>query len=115
VLDGFFKNRPGFGPDDQDLVGMLRSPAIAVPDSLRGQLDYIRTRWADLLGHYLLKLLGSLDLFAEEEKLRGFGPGPVRLPIFGAGGENEYERFSPDAEWMPNLVLMAKNAYVWLD
>ena len=75
VLDGFFKNRPGFGPDDQDLVGMLRSPAIAVPDSLRGQLDYIRTRWADLLGHYLLKLLGSLDLFAEEEKLRGFGPG----------------------------------------
>jgi len=115
VLDGFFKNRPGFGPDDQDLVGMLRSPAIAVPDSLRGQLDYIRTRWADLLGHYLLKLLGSLDLFAEEEKLRGFGPGPVRLPVFGAGGENEYERFSPDAEWMPNLVLMAKNAYVWLD
>src|SRR4030065_919399 len=27
----------------------------------------------------------------------------------------EAERFSPDADWMPHLVMMAKNAYVWLD
>jgi glycosidase len=27
----------------------------------------------------------------------------------------EYERYSPDQEWMPRLVLMAKNTYVWLD
>jgi hypothetical protein len=25
------------------------------------------------------------------------------------------ERFSPDKDWMPSLVLIAKNAYVWLD
>ena len=44
MLDDFFKNHPVFGPDNQSLIEMLRSPAIAVPDSLRGQLDYIRTR-----------------------------------------------------------------------
>lgn len=115
ALNEFFQKRPGFGPDNQSLIEMMRSPAIAVPNSLRGQLDYIRTRWADLLGHYLLKLLGSLDLFSEEEKIHGIGPGAVRVPVFGAGGEFELERFSPDADWMPNLVLMAKNAYVWLD
>jgi hypothetical protein len=28
--------------------------------------------------------------------------------------EEEPERFSHDLEWMPKLVLMAKNVYVWL-
>lgn len=27
----------------------------------------------------------------------------------------EYEAYTSDREWMPQLVLMAKNAYVWLD
>ena len=26
-----------------------------------------------------------------------------------------YERFSPDTDWMPNAVLVAKTIYVWLD
>ncbi|HEY6939254.1 MAG TPA: alpha-amylase family glycosyl hydrolase, partial [Terriglobales bacterium] len=29
--------------------------------------------------------------------------------------EFEYERFSPDLDWMPSTVLMAKSVYVWLD
>ena len=28
---------------------------------------------------------------------------------------NEYERFSEDKEWMPNVILMAKTVLVWLD
>ncbi|MFZ4621072.1 MAG: alpha-amylase family glycosyl hydrolase [Bacteroidota bacterium] len=27
----------------------------------------------------------------------------------------EPEQFTPDTEWMPNVVLIAKNTYVWLD
>ena len=27
----------------------------------------------------------------------------------------EEERFSPDSNWMPSLVLLAKSVYVWLD
>ena len=95
---------------------MLRSPAIAVPVSLRGQLDYIRSRWGDLLGHYLLKLLGSLKSFLlKKNKCVGWGLLPVRVPVYTAAGEMELERFSPDADWMPRLVMMAKNTYVWLD
>ena len=115
-MHDFFESQPRFGPDGQNLVDMLRSPAVAVPHSLNGQLEYIRSRWEDLLGHYLLKLLGSLNLLSEEERMRGLGPGPVEIPTYGAGMmELEYERFSRDANWMPHLVLIAKNAYVWLD
>ena len=114
-LHEFFETQPRFGPDGQNLVDMLRSPAIAVPKSLNGQLDYIRSRWSELLGHYLLKLLGSLNLISEEERLRGLGPGPVRIPTYSERLEGEEERFSRDADWMPHLVLLAKNVYVWLD
>ena len=115
ALNDYFESQPFFGPDNQNLVDMLRSPAIAVPDSLKGQLDYIRSRWGDLLGHYLLKLLGSLNMISEEEHPRGLGPGPVRVPTYSSGSEMEAERFSLDADWMPHLVVMAKNTYVWLD
>jgi hypothetical protein len=29
-------------------------------------------------------------------------------------GDIEYECFSPDQEWMPNVVMIAKSTYVWL-
>ncbi len=113
-LAEFFENQPGFGPENQILVDMLRSPAIAVPHSLSGQLEYIRTHWGYLLGKYLYRLLSSLDLIKEEEKAIFLGPGPSRVYDF-TGLELELERFSPDKDWMPNLVLLAKNSYVWLD
>ena len=115
-LHDFFETQPKFGPENQNLIDMLRSPAIAVPHSLTGQLEYIRTRWSILLGKYLYRLLSSLDLIKEEEKaIFGVGEGgPARVYDF-TGQELEIERFSPDRDWMPNLVLIAKNSYVWLD
>ncbi len=116
-LKSFFEKQPTFGPEQQNLVDMLRAPAIAVPHSLTGQLEYIRTRWADLLGRFLYRLLASLDLVKEEEKMGFFGPGPVPIPVYDRSllAENEPEKFSQDREWMPRLVLMAKNSFVWLD
>jgi glycosidase len=113
-LRAFFDTQPVYGPENQNLVDMLRSPAIAVPHSLYGQLEYIRERWGGLLGRYLYRLLSSLDLIQEEEKAIFFGPGPARIYDF-SGMELEAERFSQDRDWMPSLVLLAKNAYVWLD
>jgi glycosidase len=113
-LHEFFDAQPTFGPDNHNLVDMLRSPAVAVPHSLSGQLEYIRERWGYLLSRYLYRLLGSLDLIREEEKAIFLGPGPSQVYEF-TGLELEAERFSPDREWMPRLVLLAKNAYVWLD
>ena len=71
----------------------------------------------------LYRLLSSLDLIKEEAEDRLRGPGPARVPTYspeelaamGMELEPEYERFSPDRDWMPRLVLIAKNTYVWLD
>ncbi len=113
-LNEFFTTQPTFGPDDQNLIAMLSSPALAVPDSLPGQLRYIQEKWGYLLGSFLMRLLRSLDFISEESKARGFGPGDVPVLEFGAG-EAEYERFSPDSEWMPRVVMIAKNTLVWMD
>ncbi len=118
ALHPFFDNQPLFGPDHQNLVDMLRSPALAAPHSLSGQLAYIRDKWGYLLGPYLLRLLSSLDLIKEEEiaewrRMAFWGRAPAEVYEF-FGMEEEPERFSFDLDWMPKLVLMAKNVYVWL-
>ncbi len=114
LLHAFFETQPPFGPDNQNLVDMLRAPAIHAPHSLTAQLEFIRQHWGVLLGKYLFRLLGSLDLIKEEEKAAFLGPGPARVYEF-TGMEIEPERYSMDKDWMPSLVLIAKNAYVWLD
>ena len=116
----YFDTQPTFGPDNQHLVDMLRSPAVAVPNSLSGQLAYIRERWGIVLKRFLRRILKGLDIFKEEEKLPFLGPGKARVYSYkyryeDTGVEYETEEFSPDRDWMPRLVLMAKNAYVWLD
>ncbi|GAB4538098.1 MAG: alpha-amylase family glycosyl hydrolase [Anaerolineae bacterium] len=113
-LHEFFEAQPKFGPENQNLIDMLRSPALAVPHSLSGQLEYIRERWGHLLGRYLYRLLSSLDLISEEERMIFLGPGPSQVYDF-VGLDLELERFSPDSDWMPRVVLIAKNTYVWLD
>jgi len=114
-----FELEPFFGPENQNLVDMLQSPARAVPHSLSGQLEYVRERWGFLLGRYIYRLLSSLDLIGEEERAvlgTGGAPGAGMAPVVEFGGlAAEPERFSADREWMPRLVLIAKNAYVWLD
>jgi glycosidase len=116
----FFDTQPTFGPQSQNLVDMLRTPAIEVPYSLFGQLEYIRDRWEVMVGTFLTRLLSSIDLIREEQMQRGFmGPGPVEVPVYDElasefGADAETENFSLDQEWMPRLVLMAKNTYVWL-
>ncbi|MCD4673748.1 MAG: alpha-amylase, partial [Anaerolineaceae bacterium] len=111
-LYAYFETQPPFGPDQQNLIDMLRSPAVAVPHSLTGQLEYIRSRWADLLGSYLYRLLSSLDLIKEEEKMGFTGPGPIAIPTYDH--LEDVENFSPDKDWMPRLVMIAKNTFVWL-
>ncbi len=127
VVDGiqiFFKKQPPFGPENQDLVSMLRTPAMVVPSSLTGQLEYIRSSWSELLGSFLYRLLGGIDLLSEEARAMfvgaGGGPGPTIVPEYGKfdpWGQklSEEENFSPDSDWMPRVVMMAKNSFVWLN
>jgi glycosidase len=113
-LYDFFQSQPFFGPDNENLIDMLRSPAVAQPYSLTGQLEYIRRKWGFMLGAFFYRLLRSLDLIHEEEKDRMFAPGIAQVYEFGPL-EAEPERFSPDKDWMPRVVLIAKSTYVWLD
>jgi glycosidase len=111
-LYDFFDTQPTFGPDNENLIDMLSAPGRRSPHSLSGQLEFMRERWGPMLGKYFYRLLSSLDLIAEEQKATFLGPGPSRVYEFE---RLEYERFSPDQDWMPNVVLLAKNTYVWLD
>jgi hypothetical protein len=125
-LKEFFAGQPGFGPFRQNLMELLLAPAKAHPYSLTDQLNYIKRYWMDILPPELLdrlfqKLLLALDIIKEEEKSRVGGPGPSQVLDFsrlarGAKNGPEYEpkAFSPDLDWMPNVVMMAKNAPVWL-
>ncbi|HNT43626.1 MAG TPA: hypothetical protein PKN85_04140, partial [Syntrophorhabdaceae bacterium] len=108
----FFDSQPPFGPEGQNLIDLLRSPAVAVPHSLSGQLEYIMERWGYLLGsRFISRMLKSLDLFKEEEKMPFLGPGKAQVYRY-TGLEFEPEQFSADKDWMPRLILIAKNVYV---
>ena len=129
-IERAFSELPGFGPEGQSLIEMLKAPAEKVPDSISGQLEYIRTHWGFLLGDLInLQLLSNIDLTNEEEKPVFTGPGLASVPVYdsktmssfaslsGTGSGTEYEKqaFSLDREWMPGLVLIAKNVFVWLE
>ncbi|MBS1249425.1 MAG: hypothetical protein MAG431_01005 [Chloroflexi bacterium] len=116
-LNDFFQTQPTFGPHNQTFLEMLRAPFKANPNSLVGQLEYIRKHWHYIIGEeFLTLLLRNLDVIREEEKFGLTGPGPARTPDFNdLALAPEERRFSPDSNWMPKAVLIAKNAYVWLD
>ncbi len=121
-IESIFAGLPRFGPDGQSLIEMLKAPALHSPDSLTGQLEYMRNRWGSLLGDYLTAILKSLDLAREEEKNASMGAGPVFIPrydrdeFYASGGHDiDVEAFSKDSDWMPRLVLIAKNVFVWMD
>ena len=121
-LEAFFNEQPSFDDLEKPLFKVLRSPIIASPYSLDGQLEYIIEHWSHFLPEHLRRrLLLVRDIFREETAQRGFGPGPARIMKFGKHPEfdsDDYlepERFSHDADWMSNVVLIAKSVYVWLD
>ncbi|NVN89071.1 MAG: alpha-amylase [Desulfuromonadales bacterium] len=128
---------PGF---DMTLPEVLWAPIKASPGSLAGQVAFIREQWGALLPPDLWEeLTGAFDILLEEERERGWGggeSGPTQVMEFGhpaqpdalfspvsAGGGSvlagydypEYEQFSSDADWMSNVVMMAKMVYIWLD
>ncbi len=114
-IEAVFSGRPGLAESGQTLLDLLLAPVWAAPTSLEGQLAFMRVSWAEILGDVILRVLSSLDFVAEETKpFFGFGPGPVEPPDYGDLGDAP-QRYSKDQDWMPRLVLLAKNVHVWLD
>ena len=102
------------------------------PTSLAGQLGLIRERWANCCRRNCWKrwpapstscwkrngngaARGSRDLRrCWSSAAAGMG-GQGAASVFGGYDYPEYEGFSPDADWMSNVVLIAKMVYIWLD
>ena len=123
ALDAYFaqlaKDDPELQGSSASLFDILRAPAEASPYSLEGQLQFIIDKWGHLLDEkFVARVMRGMD-FLREEIIRQHGHGDfkpdVPLQNFGGGEYQEYERYSPDKEWMPRLVLIAKNSYVWLE
>ncbi|MDQ3493515.1 MAG: hypothetical protein M3452_09700, partial [Chloroflexota bacterium] len=87
------------GDGGQDLVSMLLAPARAAPDSLAGQLRYIRRNWPDMaelvdgVGPDLDRLAalerGAIDEDEDEdedEEDAGEGTVTIATPVTGTGG-----------------------------
>jgi glycosidase len=133
-LSEYFATRPLIplpGAKPVNLLELLRAPAIGAPRSLADQLALIRKLWKPLLGESLEQLLQIAGEILHEEELAiwmQFHPhggtaqqgkqepsvvASAEVPVFGDPAQ-EYEKFSPDKDWMPTVVLIAKSTYVWL-
>ncbi|RPH94288.1 alpha-amylase [candidate division KSB1 bacterium] len=126
TLESFFAAQPTFGPGGVSLFELLAAPAKESPESLLGQLEYIRKHWAEILGEdFIRALLLAEDLVREDDRMpwkpsQGQGPDLEYLKLLAsramfANATAEPERFSPDTDWMPRAVVLAKSVYVWLD
>jgi len=103
---------PVYGKEQKVISKLMRCP-MEFSDNLQEQLRYIRENWGDMLDDLLPYLLEGMDLLAEENQLRIPGPGPAEGVDFSLL-EEDFARYSPDSSWMPSVVLLAKNALVWL-
>ena len=126
-LESAFAAGPPIIDGGETLIELMRAPARHSPTSLAGQLRYIRHNWGPILGDALAELIGRLEIaigiLAEEKRAMAlrFGAGPggpgrgrVDTPSI-AGLAEAPEAFSSDSAWMPQVVLMAKSTYVWMD
>ncbi len=104
----------GFGSSGKNVIELLMEPILAAPNSIEGQLAYIRKHWSTFLGSHLMDLLRGLDHFEEENRFRGFGPGESQVPSY-SGELQDGEFYSEDSDWMPRVVMIARNSLVWLD
>ena len=106
---------PALGEGGWTLPEALRAP-LEASDRLDLQLAFVAESFGALLPPALVSAAWrGRDLLAEEQTARGGGPGPFEAPSFGPGPDEPAAAFSEDRDWMPGVVLIAKQAFVWLD
>ena len=77
-MDKFFENEQPFGPDNQDIFKLLKTPIDINPDSLEAQLEFVIKKWEIIVkDKFSRRILSSKDLMREDVTFGNFG---------GAGG-----------------------------
>jgi glycosidase len=118
------------GTDNVDIDELLTQPLKHAPDSLLAQLRYIRLHWADLLedSPFWEMLDEAITLIEDEDRYLFFeklaqdqgttngimGDQEVHIPAYSSLVDAP-ARYSHDSSWMPEVVMIAKSTYVWLD
>lgn len=119
---------------NKSLIEFLFEPILISPENIEGQLNFIRDNWKDIIPEEIInQILKAIDLIKEDAKIfqSRMGTGETLIPTFsleellGFGDKFkgafypitpvEEEKFTPDIDWMPKVVLLAKNIYVWLN
>ncbi|NTV20729.1 MAG: alpha-amylase [Chlorobium limicola] len=118
--------------DNIDLAELLTMPIRHAPNSILDQLRYIRLNWAGLLeGSLFWPLLTEAIAYIQDEdrylffenvaashqdnrKESGWFEKEAQAPDFSSL-DNAPANYSPDSSWMPEVVMIAKSTYVWLD
>ena len=120
------------GAGDTDLVELLTEPIRHAPSSILEQLRYIRLNWSDLLedSPFWTLLPEAIDLIEDEDKYlffqqiaskqnagkeSNFFEKEAHIPDYSAFDDNAEANYSTDSSWMPEVVMLAKSTYVWLD
>ncbi len=130
-LPAFFAAQPDLGEGRGGLFALVLSIMDAA--TLTDQLARLRSRWGFAVEEMLRRILLAGDILKEEEvalwqqfhppsaetlarrnRFDGWGDAHGQVPDF-ATAPNEYEAFSPDQDWMPRTVMIAKSTYVWLN
>ena len=108
-------------PAGMNIIDLLLEPARLAPYSLEAQLRLLADRWSSVIGDYIYNMLTAMDILAEDGRTTPTGgfvtgiKGETPIISFDSNVYAETENFTADKEWMPNVVMLAKNAYVWLD
>ncbi len=142
--ENFFITEKPFGKENLPLIQFLRKPIINNPYNLEGQLEYIRKNWGVYIYEkFNDRLLLGEDLIKEDIKLflqhGGGEKATPPVPFYNFDEEyfrklrakleagkkltedeksyyySEVEHFTEDIDWMPKVVMISKNTYVWLD
>ncbi|MCX8106790.1 MAG: alpha-amylase family glycosyl hydrolase [Ignavibacterium album] len=140
----FFESEKPVGDGGLNLIAFLKKPVITNPFDISSQLEFIKENWKNYLGDFFIKkILTGKDLISEDYKLfvkhGGGEKGTPPVPTYDydsdylkslreklAAGKKlspeEYEyyqlevkKFTQDIDWMPKVVMIAKNTFVWLD
>jgi glycosidase len=135
--ENFFETEKPMSLEGESLINTLKKPILSNLNSIDGQLEYIKNKWDIIVEEaYLMKILGGTDLIKEDAKiyLPHGGTGTPPVPEYKILTKQqieeiktlspeeaklkyhfEYENFTQDIDWMPNVVMIAKNTFVWLD
>ncbi len=136
----FFEDEIPIGSGKLNLFEYLMKPILSNSDSLIEQLEYILENWDIIIRNkFINKILSNKDLVKEEITFEFNGIGSPQTIVPKYKGEydstegftlgkslfnyaddinttyDETEQFTSDIHWMPNVILIAKNIYVWLD